>query len=302
MQRLVEPIVKFAQQGWGQSVSRCLLLSGGVILGVNATGFLITLITQTHKITDLCGTGAFVASAIATHRASCQLFNKPIINTSPSAIATACAILWGVRLGGFLFYRILQTTKDYRLDFMFKKKDEKWIVGPSAYPLKLFGFWTIQSLWGWVVMLPITVMHGSGPGVWNWQTATFFAFFVAGWLIESTADFQKLFFKNKPENKDKWIDTGLYRYSRYPNYFGEILVWWSMYGASASQGLMWTHPWMILSPVMTMFLLIGLSGIPMQEKSKNKRFGNDPQYKFYKENTSLLVPWFQTKKQQEKQQ
>eukprot|EP01024_Parvocaulis_polyphysoides_P019399 TRINITY_DN1878_c0_g1_i5.p1 TRINITY_DN1878_c0_g1~~TRINITY_DN1878_c0_g1_i5.p1 ORF type:complete len:332 (+),score=26.40 TRINITY_DN1878_c0_g1_i5:95-997(+) len=290
MNRVLGPLASIvAKQG---NVGRCLLISGGVILGVNATGFLITMITQTHKITDLFGTGAFVLSAIATHRASSQLFNQPILNTSPSAIATASVILWGIRLGGFLFYRILQTNKDDRLNFMFKKEGEKWFTGRSNYPFKLLGFWTIQSMWGWVVMLPITVMHGNGPGVWNAATVVCLASFFAAWIVETTADFQKNSFKNKLENKNKWIDTGLYKYCRYPNYFGEIMVWWSLYGASASQGYAVSHPWMVLSPLMTMMLLIGVSGIPLQEKSKNKRYGDNPDYQFYKNNTSLLIPWF----------
>eukprot|EP01023_Acetabularia_acetabulum_P026388 TRINITY_DN2507_c0_g2_i1.p1 TRINITY_DN2507_c0_g2~~TRINITY_DN2507_c0_g2_i1.p1 ORF type:complete len:300 (+),score=50.65 TRINITY_DN2507_c0_g2_i1:87-986(+) len=291
MSGILGGVSKLVSSHWSGNVGRCLLLSGGVILAVNSTGFLITMVTQTHKITDLFGTGAFVLSAIATHRASCQLFNQPVLKPTPSAVATLSVMLWGIRLGGFLFSRILHTTKDDRLDFLFKKEGEKWFTGPSSYPFKLFGFWTIQSLWGWVVMLPVTAMHGQGPGVWNYATAACFAAFFAGWVIETTADFQKNSFKNKPENKDKWIDTGLYKYCRYPNYFGEILLWWSLYGASASQGRMFSMSWMILSPLMTMSLLIGVSGIPLQENSKNKRYGENPDYQFYKENTSLLIPW-----------
>eukprot|EP01026_Neomeris_dumetosa_P084795 TRINITY_DN99846_c0_g1_i4.p1 TRINITY_DN99846_c0_g1~~TRINITY_DN99846_c0_g1_i4.p1 ORF type:complete len:292 (-),score=6.91 TRINITY_DN99846_c0_g1_i4:30-905(-) len=257
---------------YSSSVGKCLLLSGGVILGINSVGFLITMATQTHKITDLFGTGAFVVSAIATHSASCHLFKQPLLKPTPSALATACVALWGTRLAGFLFYRILQTSKDDRLDFMFKKSGEKWFTGPSTYPLKLLGFWSIQSLWGWGVLLPITVLHGRGPGKWSLSSTLFMASFFVGWLMETVADYQKFVFKSQPENKDKWIQSGLYRYCRYPNYFGEILVWWSFYGFNLAQGPITSYPWTIFSPLLTMLLLTQVSGIPLQESSKNKRY------------------------------
>eukprot|EP01026_Neomeris_dumetosa_P084793 TRINITY_DN99846_c0_g1_i2.p2 TRINITY_DN99846_c0_g1~~TRINITY_DN99846_c0_g1_i2.p2 ORF type:complete len:128 (-),score=1.65 TRINITY_DN99846_c0_g1_i2:345-728(-) len=118
------------------------------------------------------------------------------------------------------------------------------------------------------------------------------ASFFVGWLMETVADYQKFVFKSQPENKDKWIQSGLYRYCRYPNYFGEILVWWSFYGFNLAQGPITSYPWTIFSPLLTMLLLTQVSGIPLQESSKNKRYKENKAYQFYRNNTSLLIPWF----------
>ena len=103
-----------------------------------------------------------------------------------------------------------------------------------------------------------------------------------GLLIEGVADMQKFNFIQNKKNKGKWINTGLWKYSRHPNYFGEILMWYGVYVAS--------YTWLTdrnsliatLSPLFITFMLIGVSGIPLLEKSADKRWGKDKKYKDYK--------------------
>lgn len=110
-----------------------------------------------------------------------------------------------------------------------------------------------------------------------------------GISIEATADQQKLLFKNSPANKGKWCNAGLWKYSRHPNYFGEIFLWWGIFVASTSvlEGAEWL---VVFGPIFLTLLLLFVSGIPLLEESADKRFGSMAEYRIYKNITSPLVP------------
>lgn len=121
---------------------------------------------------------------------------------------------------------------------------------------------------------------------------------MVGFFIECIADNEKFVFKTRAANKGKFISTGIWSYSRHPNYFGEMLMWWSLallvicvdfkdnklYGS-------------LSSPIFTMILLLGVSGIPMVESLGEKRWGHLKEYQDYNKNTNLLIPWFPKKSQ-----
>ena len=116
------------------------------------------------------------------------------------------------------------------------------------------------------------------------------AVWLIGFLTEATADFQKFNFSSKPSNKNKWIEQGVWKYSRHPNYFGEILVWVGTY-IIASQSLSAGYATLaLISPLFITTLLLFVSGIPILEKSADKRWGNDKKYRSYKRATSILIP------------
>merc|ERR1719210_2715867 len=149
--------------------------------------------------------------------------------------------VWCIRLGSFLFARILRDGKDSRFD-EFKKN---W--------LRFLGVWTIQSTWCFFVASPALVMitseacHASMSIIdfVGWTTWLF------AFVIEVVADNQKDNFRRDPANKGKFITTGLWAYSRHPNYFGEILMWVGICisGTSCFQGAEW-FAW--LSPLTTL--------------------------------------------------
>ncbi|GMH34043.1 hypothetical protein BSKO_01877 [Bryopsis sp. KO-2023] len=275
-------------------IGPALRRSAKVILGLNLVGFLITAATSTHKITDLVGTGAFVVATWTGHLAHCRLNRTPVFGWSRSLLLTCCVSLWGIRLAGFLFYRVLQMGHDSRLGAFFAKENEPWLVGDSMYPLKLMFFWSLQSLWAWVVLLPVTVgqtqtLKKSPLGL----TAKIgLVTFLIGFLWESVADAQKYAFKELPGNKEKWIDTGLFKYSRHPNYFGEVLVWASMFFVASTPHIRQKAWWVAVSPAFVYLLLVYVSGVPLLEASHEKRYGHIPEYAAYKESTNMLIPWF----------
>jgi len=110
-----------------------------------------------------------------------------------------------------------------------------------------------------------------------------------GFIIEVVADWQKSVFS--AQKTGKWIDVGLWRYSRHPNYFGEIVLWVGIFTSSVSvlKGSQWVT---VLSPMFVIWMLTKLSGIPMLEKRSDEKWGNDVEYQRYKASTSALIPFF----------
>mmetsp|Transcript_12921 Transcript_12921/g.16997 ORF Transcript_12921/g.16997 Transcript_12921/m.16997 type:complete len:312 (+) Transcript_12921:34-969(+) len=269
-----------------------MLFSGGVIGSLNLVGFALTAALETHKLTDLVGAGSFVVSAIA-----CAIKSNSWEFVRPTVL-NACITLWGTRLAGYLFRRVLKVGGDDRLDSFFPEKGEKWFdPQKSFYPVKLSSFWIIQAMWGWLVSAPVTMANfapqvGRGA-LLGWHGKLFLGTFMGGFLLESVADQQKWEFKNDPANKGKWIETGVWKYSRHPNYFGEMVVWWSLFGLSLP---LLRGPRQVLlglaSPAFTTFLLMKVSGVPMLEEKYDKIYANDEDYSEYKKRTNLLVPWF----------
>jgi steroid 5-alpha reductase family enzyme len=108
-------------------------------------------------------------------------------------------------------------------------------------------------------------------------------------VVEAVADAQKSAFRAKDENRGRFVTRGLWRYSRHPNYFGEILVWWGLfvYAVPVLHGAAYA---VVIGPVFITLLLLFVSGIPLLERSADEKYGDDPAYRDYKRRTSILVP------------
>lgn len=173
-------------------------------------------------------------------------------------------LVWTVRLGGFLFYRALVMGGDSR----FEEAKQSF----SSF----FVYWSVQALWAWICSLPVTLVnsHERNPGL-HWSDVVGVVLFVFGFLMESTADFQKFAFKRNPENKGKFVTVGLWKYARYPQYFAEIVLWWGIFVAAAHDLRNWEFV-AVASPLFVMYLLLVLSGIPVQEKQAKQRWGSNP--------------------------
>ncbi|XP_020105104.1 uncharacterized protein LOC109721744 isoform X2 [Ananas comosus] len=173
---------------------------------------------------------------------------------------------------------ILQWGEDRRFDEMRKN------LG------KLAAFWLFQAVWVWTVSLPLTIVNASdrNPSVKPQDIIGWIMWFV-GISIEAAADQQKLNFKNSPANKGKWCNVGLWKYTRHPNYFGEILLWWGIFVGSTPvlDGAEWL---VVFGPIFLTFLLLFVSGIPILEESADKRYSSLEEYRIYKNTTSPLVP------------
>jgi len=188
--------------------------------------------------------------------------------------------LWVVRLVSYLFIRILKIKKDRRFDKIREK------------PLQFLKFWVFQAFAVWVIMLPsIYILIRKEDKTIGLVMILGAAIWFLGLFIETVSDWQKFTFKSKPENKNLWIESGLWKYSRHPNYFGEALLWWGIFVFCLPfiKGLAWLT---IIGPIFITFILLFVSGIPPLEKRYDKKYAKNRAYQRYKKKTSLFIPFF----------
>lgn len=226
---------------------------------------------KTDKLTDLSYAISFVAISLYGF-----LFGGL---TFPSLILFIMILLWATRLGGYLFIRINKVKKDSRFDEM---RNKFW---------SFIRFWVLQGFTVWVVLIPSNLFFLNRVESTNNLGIIGILFWLTGLLIETFSDLQKYRFINKSKNKGKWINSGLWKYSRHPNYFGEITLWFGVYiytlfGLDSGQALLG-----LVSPIYISVLIIFVSGVPLLEKAADKKWGKDEDYQEYKKNTNVLVPY-----------
>ncbi|KAF2362620.1 Protein of unknown function DUF1295 [Trinorchestia longiramus] len=241
--------------------------------GIQFLGWGIAVFFHTERLYDLTGSSTFLLVA--------GLCYKWHTNGHPrQLIQTGAVIVWALRLGSYLFSRILEQGQDRRFN---KIRDD---------PVRFFSAWTMQGMWVFVTLLPtlLCVMNSRQPplrlrdyigwGVW-----------LMGFLIETLADHQKTVFRRDPSNQGKFISSGLWSLSRHPNYFGEILLWFGLY-ISASSSFSGYEYFSVLSPTLVYLLITRVSGIPMLESYGLKKWGTSPLYQKYLRETPVLVPFW----------
>ncbi|KAI4347252.1 hypothetical protein L6164_008079 [Bauhinia variegata] len=251
--------------------SHFLALTAIVTIGYQFVFFVITALLKFDKVTDFAGSTNFIIIAILTLVLKGSWHFRQVI-------LTLLDVIWGLRLGLFLLLRILQWGEDRRFDKMRRN------LG------KLAVFWIFQAVWVWTVSLPVAVVNATDQNPFlQVEDIIGWILWSVGFSVEVIADQQKLNFKRLPENQGKWCYVGLWKYTRHPNYFGEILLWWGIFSASTPvlKGAEWL---VILGPIFLTLLLLFVSGIPLIENSADKKFGNVDGYRSYKRRTSPLIP------------
>jgi steroid 5-alpha reductase family enzyme len=249
--------------------------------------FAIAYLCQFDKVTDLAGTMNFFVLAILS------LIVQGIYS-SRSILVTCLVIVWAIRLGGYLLRRVIARGKDERFDEM------------RANCLNFFGFWIFQIFWVFFVSLPVILLNSGddlSPSDFGGKAQDFIGLFVwiCGFCIEWAADDTKDHFYNDKQARSRQgqqqiLANGVWKYSRHPNYFGEILCWIGI-TIIASVCFIEEQKWFyvsLISPFFTFLILMFLSGIPMAEERYDVRFGLQPFYLEYKKKTSplILVPPF----------
>lgn len=192
-------------------------------------------------------------------------------------LALVLAGLWAARLSVHITLRHHGQPEDYRYQAI-RRRNEPHFEWKSLY--LVFG---LQALLAWIVALPLvaTVLQ---PADWHWLDAAGIALFAFGFVFEAVADAQLQRFRADGTQRGKVLDTGLWRYSRHPNYFGECCVWWGLWLLAAAAGAWWT----ILSPLLMTVLLLKVSGVTLLEADIGQR---RPAYADYMRRTSAFVPW-----------
>lgn len=246
-------------------------ICGALAFGINWLAFIPAALMQTEKYYDLTGGIAYITTTAVAVLLAGELDLR-------SALVAGMVMLWSLRLATFLFLRISKSGKDGRFDDI-KNRPARFLLA-----------WTLQGLWVLLtaaaafavitggVREPLGIVGIVGIAVW-----------LTGMLIEIVADNQKSRFKDDPANDGKFIDVGLWAWSRHPNYFGEIVLWTgiAIIAVPVLQGWQWAT---LISPVFVAFLLIKVSGIPMLEERADERWGGHDDYEAYKRRTPVLVP------------
>ena len=246
-------------------------ICGALAFAINWAAFVPAVLTQTEKYYDLTGGIAYITTTAVAVALSSELDLR-------ATLVAGMVMFWSFRLATFLFMRISKSGKDGRFDDI-KNRPPRFLLA-----------WTLQGLWVLLtaaaafavitggVREPLGVVGIVGIAVW-----------LFGITIEIVADRQKSKFKDDPANEGKFINAGLWAWSRHPNYFGEIVLWIgvAIVAVPVLQGWQWAT---LISPVFVAFLLIKISGIPMLEERADGRWGGQDDYEQYKQKTPVLIP------------
>jgi steroid 5-alpha reductase family enzyme len=230
---------------------------------------------QTEKFYDLTGTLTYLTVTWYTLYMSSEKFTN--LNVASIAIVLFISI-WAIRLGSFLFSRIHKDGEDKRFR----------TIKPSA--TQFFMTWTLQGLWvSLCSMCALTAISSESGVVVNAFYYLGAGLFIYGFITEVKADNEKSKFRSVPENRDKFITTGLWAKSRHPNYFGEIVLWAAIAVISlpSLSGLQYIT---LISPIFTYVLLVHVSGVRMLEARGQKKWGHLEEYKTYQKSTPMLFP------------
>lgn len=226
---------------------------------------------QTEKFFDITGSITYITLVVIAFLLSQDVDAR-------STLLAALVIVWAIRLGSFLFRRIQKAGKDDRFDE----------IKPSFF--RFLNVWTIQGLWvTFTVAAALTAITTTVRKELDAFAMVGLLIWVFGFAFEAIADSQKSRFNADPNNKGKFIRTGLWSRSRHPNYFGEIVLWIgvAVIAAPVLQGWQWAA---MISPIFVTLLLTRISGIPLLEKKADKKWGGQVEYETYKKNTPVLIP------------
>jgi steroid 5-alpha reductase family enzyme len=200
-------------------------------------------------------------------------------------LVLALVAVWGLRLSGYIGWRNRGKGEDYR----YARWREQ--AGERFWWTSLLQVFLLQGLLMWVISMPVlaaqsadepdslTVVDFLGTAIW-----------AVGFFFEAVGDWQLARFKSDPANAGKVMRSGVWAYTRHPNYFGDATQWWGLYviAAGASDGY-----WTLFSPVLMTVLLLRVSGVALLERAQVR---TKPQYADYIESTSAFVPWFPRKR------
>ena len=256
-----------------------------IIFAIQWIAFIPAYIFKTEKFFDLTGALTYVTAIVLAFVYGSEL---GLLNNTRSFVIMVLVVFWAVRLGYFLFLRVLNVGEDKRFESI-KNSFTRFLMT-----------WTLQGLWvSFTLAAALAAVTIAQPT--NYDTFDLVGLIVGGslWLIgfgfEVIGDYQKNQFRTKPENKGKFINSGLWSISRHPNYFGEIVIWIGMALIALPSLESWRFVTLI-SPIYVIIQLTLISGVRMLEKRADEKWGGQEDYEEYKRNTAVLIPWLRLKK------
>lgn len=239
--------------------------------------FVVALLLKNNGLADVGWGLGFIAVTVVTY----FMFGNQRLHQK---IISYLIIVWGLRLSFYLGVRNLGKPEDYRYA-AWRKQWGNTVVWRSF--LQVF---MLQGLIMFINVLPIIIVN-SDSGIQRTYKIWFALGGIIWWvgfMFETIGDYQKFMFKTSHHNEHRIIKTGLWKYTRHPNYFGEALVWWGIFLMSVPSGSWYIA---IAAPLTITYLLLRVSGVAMLEK----KYEGNADYELYKQKTSAFIPWFPKK-------
>ncbi len=241
-----------------------------IAFGINLVVYIPSFLRQTEQYFDLTGSVTYLTVTVIAITTTADLDTRTLL-------LGAAIVLWAGRLGTFLFRRVTRDGGDGRFDTL--KLDS----------LVFLRVWMLQGLW-------VTITAGAALAAMTSGTkkdlgivgVVGLALWVVGFAIEVIADRQKSAFRADEANDGRFITTGLWAWSRHPNYFGEITLWLGI-AIVATPALADWQIATLISPLFVFVLLTRISGVPLLERRGLKRWGDDPEYQAYLATTPVLM-------------
>ena len=251
----------------------------GFLLIISLMTFLwiLSVYLRNVSIVDLFwGLGFIIVNAL-------YIFSSEVINIRQIVLFVMVAI-WGLRLSIYLAWRNIGKGEDFRYR-EFRRK-----FGESNYWwISYFQTFLLQGILMWIISVTLYgVSMSSNETSLNIIDFTGILIWIIGFIFEAGGDFQMAKFKMNLLNKGKVLNTGFWRFTRHPNYFGDAAVWWGYGLLCIASG----SPWYIIGSVIMTLLIIKVSGVALLEKTlKNQK----PEYFAYIQKTNSFFPWFPKK-------
>jgi len=233
--------------------------------------FVVALVRKDNSVADVGWGGGFIAVALLAFLSEPSWAFRRVL-------VVGLVVLWGLRLAGHIFLRNRARGEDFRYA-AWRARWGKWFVLRSYVQVFL-----LQGAFLLAISTPVLLAlreTGGRPDAWAGVGTAVWTF---GFLFEAAADLQLARFKRKPENKGRIITTGLWKYSRHPNYFGEAVLWWGIFLIARPVPGGWFG---LIGPLTITLLLRFVSGVPMLERKYRGR----PDFEDYAGRTNAFVPW-----------
>ncbi len=237
--------------------------------------FIVALVRKDNSVVDVAWGPGFIVVAVLTFFLERGIEARHIL-------ITGLVMAWGVRLAAHIFVRNRGKGEDFR----YAKWRREW--GSWFMPRSFFQVFMLQGLFLLLIVSPVVVVNQSSTAGLSPLDAAGAALWLVGFLFEAVGDYQLWQFKKKAANRGKIMTGGLWKYTRHPNYFGEVAVWWGIYLIALSVPGGWAA---VVSPLTITLLLLKVSGIPMLEK----KYAGNPDFAAYSRRTSAFFPWFPKK-------
>jgi steroid 5-alpha reductase family enzyme len=250
---------------------------GLVILIFMILLWLVSLALKNSSIVDIFWGAGFVISVWAAFALTLEGY------LGRKWLLVILTTIWGLRLTLHILTRNWGKGEDFRYQVWRKE------AGVSWWWRSFFKVFLLQGMLMWIIGTPcLRAQISASPARMTWLDYLAIPVWVIGFFFEAAGDWQLARFRANTANKGKVLNTGVWRYTRHPNYFGDAAQWWAYYLLALAAGGWWS----IFSPVLMTLLLMRVSGVTLLEKTLKD---SKPGYKEYVESTSEFIPWFPRK-------